>query len=297
MDNSEIMVKKRVTWFVALSIFTGWVTISLIPLLGLDYGEKISVLILMAMMFTPAISNLLTRIITKEGYKNMHIRPNLKGNKIKYLLIYFGSTILLLLGGIVYFLVFPHMLDANLEQLNKMLAANGPTGLTPISMLIITILQVALIGPIINIIPTMGEELGWRGYLLPKLREIYSDRIALVVSGAIWGIWHLPAIVMGHNYGTDYIGYPWLGVLAMIIFCIILGIIEGYAAIKLESAVPAAMIHSTLNAGAAIPILLTRGEYNPLVGPAITGVVGGIPFIILAIVLFIKTEPFHRSVS
>jgi hypothetical protein len=93
---------------------------------------------------------------------------------------------------------------------------------------------------------------------------------------------------MGHNYGTNYVGYPWLGILAMIVFCVVLGVIEGYISIKLESAIPAAMIHSALNAGAAFPIFLAKGEYNTLLGPAITGLVGGLPFIVLAVVLFIK---------
>ncbi len=55
-------------------------------------------------------------------------------------------------------------------------------------MLLISIAQVILIGPIINIIPTLGEELGWARYLLPKMREQYSDRTALVITGVIWGV-------------------------------------------------------------------------------------------------------------
>lgn len=290
MDNLKVMVKKRIILFVVLSIFIGWSISLLIPILGLVYGEGPSVVILAAMMFSPAISSLLTRLITKEGYQNMYLRPNFKGNGKKYILVFFGASIMLFLSCAIYFLIFPSMLDTNLTQLNEMLDLMGPKSLTAINMLVIAILQVILIGPIINIIPTLGEELGWRGYLLPKLRELHSDRIALVITGVIWGVWHLPAIVMGHNYGTNYVGYPWLGVLAMIIFCIILGIIEGYATIKLESVIPAAMIHSTINAGAAIPILLANKEYNTLIGPAITGLAGGIPFIILAIILFIKVD-------
>lgn len=61
----------------------------------------------------------------------------------------------------------------------------------------------------------LGEIKCWRAYLLPKLRMSLSDRAALIITGVIWGIWHLPVIVMGHNYGTDYWGYPWLGILTM----------------------------------------------------------------------------------
>ncbi|NTV89661.1 MAG: CPBP family intramembrane metalloprotease, partial [Clostridiales bacterium] len=111
---------------------------------------------------------------------------------------------------------------------------------------------------------------------------------ALIITAVIWGFWHAPVIVMGHNYGTDYFGYPYLGILAMVVFCIVLGIIEGYISIKLESAIPAAMIHSTVNAGAGLMLYLTKGNLNPLLGPTIVGVLGCIPFIILAVVLFVK---------
>ncbi len=38
----------------------------------------------------------------------------------------------------------------------------------------------------------MGEEAGWRGYLLPKLLEKYSALSASIIVGFLWGIWHLP---------------------------------------------------------------------------------------------------------
>jgi len=192
------------------------------------------------------------------------------------------------LSGAFYFLIFPDQFDPELSVLKELAASSGKPGLSASALLIVQVLQVVVIGPVINIIPTLGEELGWRGYLLPKLRSFFSDRTALVISGAIWGIWHLPVIVMGHNYGTGYAGYPWLGILSMIVFCVVLGTIEGYISIKLESAIPAAMIHSAINAGAGLPLYLAKGGYNTLLGPAITGFVGGLPFTVLAVILLIK---------
>ncbi len=185
-------------------------------------------------------------------------------------------------------MIFPGQFDTGLTVLKELTASSGMSGLSVSALLSIQVLQVVILGPVINIIPTLGEELGWRGYLLPKLRRFFSDRAALVVTGVIWGIWHLPVIVMGHNYGTSYAGYPWLGIIAMVVFCVIFGTIEGYIAIKLESVIPAAMIHSVLNAGAGLPLYLVKGEYNMLLGPAVTGLIGGLPFAVLAVVLFIK---------
>lgn len=288
MEQEKSAEKKRLIIFVTLTIAIAWLVFLMIPISGLTYGRGSSVFILAAAMFVPALCSILTRLITKEGFKNMYLRPHFRGHMKHYLLIYFGPTALLFLSGAFYFLIFPGQFDTGLTVLKELTASSGMSGLSVSALLIIQVLQVVILGPVINIIPTLGEELGWRGYLLPKLRRFFSDRTALVVTGAIWGIWHLPVIVMGHNYGTGYAGYPWLGILAMIVFCVIFGTIEGYIAIKLESVIPAAMIHSVLNAGAGLPLYLVKGEYNMLLGPAVTGFIGGLPFAVLAVVLFIK---------
>ncbi len=282
------LTKKRLILFTLLAMTLGWATFLLIPLLGVTYGQGLAIAILAGAMFTPTISSILTRLITKEGFKQMYLRPNFKKNIKGYILVFFGPTVLIFLCGAFYFLVFPGSFDSDLTVLNNMLAVNGPEGLTASKVLLISILQIVLLGPVINIIPTLGEEIGWRGYLLPKLRELFSDRAALLISGVIWGGWHLPVIVMGHNYGLEYMGYPWLGILAMVFFCVTLGIVEGYATIKLNSVIPAAMIHSTVNASAALPIYLAAPGYNPIIGPAITGFIGGFPLFLVAIILFVK---------
>lgn len=288
MMDKKSSAKKRLTLFLVLTFALAWLCFLMIPLFGWTYGTGRSLVILIAAMFAPAGSNLLTRLITKEGFSHLYLRPNLKGHIKTYLLVFFGPTALLFLSGAVYFLLFPDSFDPSLTALRQIAASGSSSWLTASNLLLLSVLQIVVLGPVINIIPTLGEELGWRGYLLPKLRMFFSDRVALVVTGVIWGLWHIPVIVMGHNYGTGYTGYPWLGILAMIVFCVVLGIVEGYASIKLESAVPAAMIHSTVNAGAALPIYLTKSGYHPLLGPAITGLAGGIPFLILAIFLLFK---------
>ena len=298
MNNEKTMAKKRLTLFILIAFTTAWAVFLLGPLCGISYGSNISLAMIAAAMFTPSLANVLTRIITKEGFQQFYLRPRFKGQIKTYLLIYFGPTVLLFFSGLLYFLIFPHQFDPALTALQA-LAATGSTatGLSVSTLLLISVLQVILIGPVINIIPTLGEELGWRGYLLPKLRLFLSDRGALFITGVIWGLWHLPVIVMGHNYGTDYFGYPYLGILAMIVFCVSLGIIEGYTFLKMKSVVPAAMIHSLVNAGAAFPIYFVKGSYNPVLGPAITGLIGGLPFMICAALFFYKIGKNKKPLS
>ena len=56
-------------------------------------------------MFFPAIGVLLTRLITKEGFRDAWIRPNIKGNIKTYLLAYFGPGLLTFIGCLIYFLL------------------------------------------------------------------------------------------------------------------------------------------------------------------------------------------------
>ena len=64
----------------------------------------------------------------------------------------------------------------------------------------------------------MGEELGWRGFLLPKLLPIGQWK-AILVSGLIWGFWHAPVIAQGHNFPR----HPYWGILVMMFACMLLG--------------------------------------------------------------------------
>lgn len=53
----------------------------------------------------------------------------------------------------------------------------------------------ALVGSILLDIGPMGEELGWRGFMLPRLLQKYDDTKASVILGLIWAFWHLPTFL------------------------------------------------------------------------------------------------------
>jgi membrane protease YdiL (CAAX protease family) len=66
--------------------------------------------------------------------------------------------------------------------------------------LVATYLALLLINTPISTVATLGEEYGWRGYLLPRLLPLGQVKASLVVA-LIWAPWHLPLLFDGLNYG------------------------------------------------------------------------------------------------
>ncbi len=291
--------KKRLYIFISVVFILSWGWTAIIPLTGDKYGSTNSLIILSVLMLIPTLSSILTRLLTKEGFKNMYLKPRFKKNMKYYLTAYFMTNVFIILGGIVFFMIFPKMLDLNLISLNDLLQSQGIDVDAKI-VLIVQFAQAILIGPIINIIFTLGEEIGWRGYLLQKLCKQLSVKKSIIISGIIWGIWHAPIIAMGHNYGTGYVGAPWLGIFAMIVFCIFVGSYLSYLTIKTKSVIPAGIAHSAMNAFAGFGLMICKGTANPFIGPSPTGIIGGCIFILVGIYCYIKVgkieNPFEKEV-
>ena len=139
-------------------------------------------------------------------------------------------------------------------------------------MLIMTVFSGLLTGITINALFAFGEEYGWRNYLVHALREHKFWTAALFI-GVVWGLWHFPLILMGHNYPNE----PRWGVLLMVAFCVLMGIIELYFVLKTKSMIVAAVMHGTINAVAGVVIYFTLGGNDFLNG--MTGLSG---FIVMA---------------
>jgi len=251
----------------------------------------ITQLLVTFVMFFPAIGVFLTRLFTKEGFSNIWVKPHFKGNVKTYLLAYFGPGVFTLAGTGIYFLIFPEHFDAECGYLVATLEASGTdVGTLPMSpaiLLMVQTMQALILGPIMNFITCFGEEWGWRGYLLPKMSKKLSAIPMLLVNGVIWGLWHAPLTAIGHNYGIDYPGFPFTGIGAMCGFCIVIGVFLSYVALKTESCIPAVLGHGAINSIGAIGIYFTKDGGNPFIGPAPTGIIGGIAFIVVAIMMCI----------
>jgi membrane protease YdiL (CAAX protease family) len=258
-------------------------------------------LVVAAAMFCPAVGVVLTRLVTREGFKNAWLRPHIKGNVKHYLLAWFGPGVLTFAGMGIYFLLFPGKLDLSFSYFTATLeSAGAPMETLPMpigALMLVQCVQALFLAPVMNFVTCFGEEWGWRGYLLPKMQNLLPTVPMLLVTGIIWGLWHAPLTIIGHNYGLGYWGFPFTGIAMMCLFCITLGIFLSFVTLKTGSCIPAIIGHGAVNGIAAIGIYFTHDGGNPFVGPAPTGIIGMIPFLVAAIFMVLHLKKNEKGTA
>jgi len=295
----ETSEKKRILIFLAIAFGLAWLVALVVLRTGglvnsptviqLPAGKITLATILVAVfyMWSPAIAHILTRAITHEGKTGNLLRLNFRKGWKFWLAAWVLPAVLVVSGAAIFFLLFPKYFDPTLDVIQKMVSAAAPgTAIPPMVILLAQLIQGILISPVINSLFTFGEEYGWRGYLLPKLMPLGSLR-AILLSGVIWGVWHAPIIAMGHNYGLEYSGYPWTGILAMVVFTISCGIFLSWVTLRGGSIWPAVIGHAAVNGIAGIGMLVLAGNPSTLIGPLPTGLVGGLGWMAFAALLIL----------
>ena len=155
-------------------------------------------------------------------------------------------------------------------------------------VMIMTLVSGLIAGITVNAIAAFGEEYGWRNYLVGALREVKFWKAALFI-GVVWGLWHFPLILMGHNYPNE----PYWGVLLMVVMCILLGIIELYFVLKTKSMIVAAILHGTINAVSGMVIYFTLGGNDFLNGMA--GLSGFIVMVVTIMCIWIYDKYISKD--
>ena len=131
----------------------------------------------------------------------------------------------------------------------------------------ITLISGLLAGMTINAVFAFGEEIGWRGYLVELFKGQGFIRTS-VVTGAIWGLWHAPLILNGHNYPQ----HPVAGVFMMVLMCILFTPILLYFRQKSGSVIVAAIMHGTFNGVVGLSNIFVLPFNDLLVGaPGLAG--------------------------
>ncbi|QQO07980.1 CPBP family intramembrane glutamic endopeptidase [Breznakiella homolactica] len=282
---------KKIITFLAITFGLTWLCWGLLSLKVTDLnGAGIAQVVVAFSMWFPGIGFFITRALFKNEKQPLSLLfyPRFKGHIRYYIAAWISPLILTLLGSALYFLIFRGTFTMDSEFFRTVMdnPASG-TEITEAMIPLIIISQVAsgvFFGPLFNMLFALGEELGWRGFLFPELRKRMGAKKAVLLSGVIWGLWHAPITAMGHNYSFGYWGYPWTGILAMCVFCTFFGSFLAYITEKTGSIWPAALCHGAVNAIAGLPLLFLEDmNANRLLGPAISGFIGGIPLAVLGI--------------
>ena len=246
-------------------------------------------------MFFPLIGAIISNLACKpEDRIDLCWKPRIKGNVRRYLTAWFGTIAIAIAGSALFFALNTRLFDPSMQSYIEQMAASAGLPIDQVmaaapqgAMLASLIVFSVLVAPLINAIPAFGEELGWRGMLFPTLLERTSPRTAAVISGAIWGIWHAPAIAMGHNYGMGYDGFPIVGILIMVLACTALGAFLCCLRMRSGSVWPCALAHGAFNAVANLGLLFCTAGPSPF-GPSPLALIAGIPVFALGILCWLR---------
>ena len=263
-------------------------------LLGAEPMGPLMLGISVLFMFLPALVALIVRRLSGDR-SGMFLRPNIKGTRRQYLMAALLPGVLTMAGAALYFLLFPGDLGLSMGYMSELLALSGQAAEVPAVTLPQVIgagLVLTLIAPLVlvNHIAAFGEELGWRGYLLPMLIEGLGESRAVLLNGVLWGIAHAPLVCFGLNYTGEYPGAPFTGILMMVVFATVLGVFMSYLTLRSGSIWPACVAHGAVNAVREAPLLICAAEYNALLGPKPSGLIGMAGFIVLGGVLMFRLD-------
>ncbi len=180
--------------------------------------------------------------------------------------------------------MFGHLATTNehlVYNLEKLIGTSVDTSAmnmppTPLAMLPLGIFGALMAGLTVNAIFAMAEEIMWRGYLA----QAFAGRPfckKYVTIGVLWGLWHIPLIALGYNYGTAN-ALP--GLVVFVGFCVVMSLVLGFVVERTRSVWLAAVLHGTFNGFSQVMLLLVVGGSSLLASSAV-GIVSLVAWLVV----------------
>jgi membrane protease YdiL (CAAX protease family) len=160
-----------------------------------------------------------------------------------------------------------------------------PTEVSPaIAQFGVNLVFAVTVGLLILLPTAAGEEIGWRGYLLPRLIDARAPQPVLLTS-LIWGAWHLPVVFAGvYAAGAS----PLLSAVMLMLATALFGSIIGWVRIETGSIWPVILAHALWNA-------IINGAFTPAAQEATARLWTGETGILVVLVLAPVTILVRRS--
>jgi membrane protease YdiL (CAAX protease family) len=260
----------------------------------------------LVVIWAPGLAHVATRLITREGWRHLWLRPKFRRGWRFYLAAWLLPTLAVIVGAALYYLIFPESFDSNLSEARNQLAvlpffATWVPAASPWAVFLALAMWIVVVLSPAYALVSLGEEFGWRAYLLPKLVEQFGGsadgparsngryaaaaRKAALLIGVIWGVWHVPSHLLGNPEPAI------APELLYIVSTCCMSVLLSWFTLRSGSVWPAAIGHGTGNNAQAFPKLSLKGTPNALLGPA-GGLIGGIGYIALALVLLFSRRAF-----
>lgn len=274
------MTKRRIGLYLLINFGLVWGITLLYLWKGGTYETSAMQFILTFSMLCPTIAVLITRRVTGEGFAvtgkgSLLLGMNMKEKRwVWYVVALLLPFVYFDLGILLFALIFPGALDVT--RLDTLPFSKNCIPLMPF---------VVISNAVIYSFGALGEEIGWRSYLYPKLEELYGTKKAIILGGCIWGIWHYPALYAGHNFGHGYWGEPFSGFAVFTLFTIAIGAIMYDLTKKTESVWPATFLHAVNNTVAGGSVLMWMYSEENLTGPALQSPIRFLIWFVPALVL------------
>ncbi len=221
-----------------LGLFLLFWTLVNLRLIGADADDQGWLIHLL--MWSPGLAALLTQWQCTHSLRGL----GWQGSALRWLGFAYALPLLLvtlLYGG----LWSAGLIAYDMGPLQAELQAAFSTTLSPSLMFLMT----ATLGLLVFFLPALGEEIGWRGFLVPALRRRYSFLATALISGAIWALYHYPLIIAG-QYGDDtprVIGLPIFSLLMFSWMILAMSVILAWLRERSASVWPAALLHAAHN--------------------------------------------------
>ena len=196
----------------------------------------------LAYMWCPGLAAIITSVVTRRSLKAIGWISKPKWLGIGWLLpiafgfIAYGLVWIAGLGGVPK--------DSFIEHGGLTVGLPGKPA-WEIIVVAFGYISVLMLPP--SMIAALGEEIGWRGFLVPELANWVGARGACILCGVVWTLWHMPAILL-HGYGGGS-GTPKAYQVACFTAMVMLSaIVMGWLRLKSGSVWPCVLVHATHNA-------------------------------------------------
>lgn len=109
---------------------------------------------------------------------------------------------------------------------------------------IISVLLLSTVGVLLNSVGALGEEIGWRGFLVPELARKWGFTGVALTSGIIWAVYHYPLMLTSGYRGTTPL---WYSVLFFTIMTVSISFVYAWLRLKSDSLWTAVILHAAHN--------------------------------------------------